>query len=165
MTRRWFALGVLTLAVLLIGVDGTVLALATPFIGQDLGASFTAILWIGDIYSFVLAGLLISMGSLGDRVGHKKLLLCGATAFAIVSVTTAYSSSPEMLIATRALLGVAGATLTPATLALIRGLFPDQRERSIAVGIWAWDGCALIPAGAPAHSPDGRSPPKAAARR
>ena len=137
MTRRWFALGVLTLAVLLIGVDGTVLALATPFIGQDLGASFTAILWIGDIYSFVLAGLLISMGSLGDRVGHKKLLLCGATAFAIVSVTTAYSSSPEMLIATRALLGVAGATLTPATLALIRGLFPDQRERSIAVGIWA----------------------------
>jgi MFS transporter, DHA2 family, multidrug resistance protein len=137
MTRRWFALGVLTLAVLLIGVDGTVLALATPFIGEDLGATNTAILWIGDIYSFVLAGLLISMGSLGDRVGHKKLLLCGATAFALVSVITAYSSSAEMLIATRALLGVAGATLTPATLALIRGLFPDRRERSIAVGIWA----------------------------
>ena len=137
MTRRWFALGVLTLAVLLIGVDGTVLALATPFIGQDLGASFTQILWIGDIYSFVLAGLLISMGSLGDRIGHKKLLLCGATAFALVSVITAYSSSPEMLIVTRALLGVAGATLTPATLALVRGLFPDPRERSVAVGIWA----------------------------
>jgi DHA2 family multidrug resistance protein-like MFS transporter len=137
MNRRWFALGVLTLAVLLIGVDGTVLALATPFIGQDLGASFTQILWIGDIYSFVLAGLLISMGSLGDRVGHKKLLLCGATAFAVVSVITAYSSTAEMLIVTRALLGVAGATLTPATLALIRGLFPDRRERSIAVGIWA----------------------------
>jgi DHA2 family multidrug resistance protein-like MFS transporter len=137
MTRRWFALGVLTLAVLLIGVDGTVLALATPFIGKDLGASNTAILWIGDIYSFVLAGLLISMGSLGDRIGHKKLLLCGATAFAFVSVITAYSSSPEMLIATRALLGVAGATLAPATLALVRGLFPDPRERSVAVGIWA----------------------------
>jgi MFS transporter, DHA2 family, multidrug resistance protein len=137
MTRRWFALGVLTLAVLLIGVDGTVLALATPFIGQDLGADNTAILWIGDIYSFVLAGLLISMGSLGDRIGHKKLLLCGATAFAVVSVITAYSSSPEMLIVTRALLGVAGATLTPATLALVRGLFPDPRERSVAVGIWA----------------------------
>ncbi len=137
MTRRWFALGVLTLAVLLIGVDGTVLALATPFIGKDLGASFTQILWIGDIYSFVLAGLLISMGSLGDRIGHKKLLLCGATAFAVVSVITAYSSSPEMLIATRALLGVAGATLAPATLALVRGLFPDPRERSVAVGIWA----------------------------
>ena len=137
MTRRWFALGVLTLAVLLIGVDGTVLALATPFIGQDLGASFTQILWIGDIYSFVMAGLLISMGSLGDRIGHKKLLLCGATAFAVISVITAYSSSPEMLIVTRALLGVAGATLTPATLALVRGLFPDRRARSVAVGIWA----------------------------
>ena len=137
MTRRWFALGVLTLAVMLIGVDGTVLALATPFIGEDLGASFTQILWIGDIYSFVLAALLISMGSLGDRIGHKKLLLCGATAFALVSVITAYSSSAEMLIASRALLGVAGATLTPATLALIRRLFPDARERSVAVGVWA----------------------------
>lgn len=137
MTRRWSALGVLTLAVLLIGIDGTVLALATPFISADLGATGTQILWIGDIYSFVLAALLISMGSLGDRVGHRRLLLCGATAFAVISAITAYSTSPQMLIITRALLGMAGATLTPATLALIRGLFPDQRERSIAVGIWA----------------------------
>ncbi len=137
MTRRWFALGVLTLAVLLIGVDGTVLALATPFISADLGATGTQILWIGDIYSFVLAALLISMGSLGDRIGHKKLLLCGATMFAVFSVITAYSTSPQMLIGTRALLGMAGATLTPATLALIRGIFADQRQRSIAVGIWA----------------------------
>ena len=137
MTRRWFALGVLTMAVLIIGVDGTVLALAMPFISADLSASGTQLLWIGDIYSFVLAALLISMGSLGDRIGHKKLLLCGATLFGVVSAITAYSSSPEMLIATRALLGLAGATLAPATLALIRGLFPDQRERSIAVGIWA----------------------------
>ena len=137
MSRRWFALGVLTMAVLIIGVDGTVLALAMPFISADLSASGTQLLWIGDIYSFVLAALLISMGSLGDRIGHKKLLLCGATLFGIVSAITAYSSSPEMLIATRALLGLAGATLAPATLALIRGLFPDQRERSIAVGIWA----------------------------
>ena len=137
MNRRWFALGILTMAVLLIGIDGTVLALATPFISADLGTTGTQILWIGDIYSFVLAALLISMGSLGDRIGHKKLLLCGATAFAVVSAITAYSSTPEMLIVTRALLGMAGATLTPATLALIRGLFPDQRERSIAVGVWA----------------------------
>ncbi len=137
MTRRWLALGVLTMAVLLIGVDGTVLALATPFISADLGASGTQILWIGDIYSFVLAGLLISMGSLGDRIGHKKLLLCGATAFAVISAITAYSHTPEMLILTRALLGMAGATLAPAALALIRTLFPDQRERSIAVGVWA----------------------------
>ena len=109
----------------------------SPRTPSIISASGTQLLWIGDIYSFVLAALLISMGSLGDRIGHKKLLLCGATLFGIVSAITAYSSSPEMLIATRALLGMAGATLAPATLALIRGLFPDQRERSIAVGIWA----------------------------
>lgn len=137
MTRRWLALGVLTLAVLLIGIDGTVLSLATPFFTADLDATGTQILWIGDIYSFVLAALLISMGSLGDRIGHKKLLLWGATAFAVISVITAYSTSAPMLIGTRALLGVAGATLAPATLALIRGIFAEQRERSIAVGIWA----------------------------
>ncbi len=137
MSRSWFALGVLTMAVALIGIDGTVLALATPFISADLGPTGTQLLWIGDIYSFVLAALLISMGSLGDRIGHKKLLLTGATAFAVFSALSAYSTSPEMLIATRALLGMAGATLAPATLALIRGLFPDQRQRSIAVGIWA----------------------------
>jgi MFS transporter, DHA2 family, multidrug resistance protein len=137
MTRNWLALGVLTLAVLLIGVDGTVLALATPFIGQDLGATGTQILWIGDIYSFVLAALLVTMGSIGDRIGHKKLLLCGATLFGVVSAATAYAPTAELLIVARALLGVAGATLAPATLALIRGLFPQPRERSIAVGIWA----------------------------
>jgi DHA2 family multidrug resistance protein-like MFS transporter len=135
-TRRWLALGVLTLGVLLIGVDGTVLAVATPFISKDLVASATEVLWIGDIYSFVLAGLLVTMGSLGDRVGHKKLLLCGATAFALMSVATAYAQTAGLLIGARALLGVAGATLAPSTLALIRDLFPEPRERTMAVGIW-----------------------------
>jgi DHA2 family multidrug resistance protein-like MFS transporter len=137
MTRRWSALGVLTLGVLLIGVDGTVLAVATPFISKELGATATEVLWIGDIYSFVLAGLLVTMGSLGDRIGHKKLLLCGATAFAVMSMATAYAPTASLLIAARALLGVAGAILAPSTLALIRGLFPQPRERSVAVGIWA----------------------------
>jgi DHA2 family multidrug resistance protein-like MFS transporter len=137
MTRRWFALSVLTLAVLLIGIDGTVLALATPFISSDLHTTGTELLWIGDIYSFVLASLLITMGSFGDRIGHRKLLLCGATLFAAVSVVTAYAPTAEALIGARALLGVAGATLAPATLALIRGIFTDGRERSMAVGIWA----------------------------
>ncbi len=137
MNRRWLALGVLTLAVLLVGIDGTVLALATPFISRDLDATNTQILWIGDIYSFVLASLLITMGSLGDRIGHRKLLLGGATAFAAVSALTAYAPTAELLIAGRALQGVAGATLAPATLALVRGLFPVARERALAVGIWA----------------------------
>lgn len=137
MTRRWLALAVPSLGILLIGVDGTVLAVATPFISQGLGATATQVLWIGDIFSFVLAGLLVTMGSLGDRIGHKKLLLFGATAFGLASAATAYAPSAELLIGARALLGVAGATLAPSTLALIRGLFPQPRERGLAIGIWA----------------------------
>ncbi|AKK26105.1 MFS transporter [Mycobacterium sp. EPa45] len=135
--HRWLALGVLSLGVLLIGVDGTVLAVAAPIFGRDLGMSATEILWIGDIYSFVLAGLLVTMGSLGDRIGHKKLLLCSAIGFALASVVAAFAPTAGMLIAARALLGIAGASLAPSTLALIRGLFPTARERALAVGIWA----------------------------
>ncbi|WP_328772851.1 MFS transporter [Streptomyces sp. NBC_00286] len=133
---RWLALSVLVLAVLLVAVDATVLGLATPYISEDLKPSGTQLLWIGDVYSFVIAGLLVSMGSLGDRIGRKKLLLIGSVAFGLVSVLNAYASTPELLIVARALLGVAGATLMPATLALIRNLFHDPRERSLAVGIW-----------------------------
>ncbi|WP_350277603.1 MFS transporter [Kribbella sp. HUAS MG21] len=133
---RWLALGVLVLAVLLVALDATVLGLATPFLSEDLKPSSTQLLWIGDAYSFVLAGLLVSMGSLGDRIGRKRILLIGATAFGAVSVLNAYANSAELMIVARALLGVAGATLMPATLALIRNLFHDPRERSVAIGIW-----------------------------
>ncbi|WP_338675514.1 MFS transporter [Streptomyces sp. SCSIO 30461] len=141
---RWLALAVLVLAVLLVAVDATVLGLATPFLSEDLQPSGTQLLWIGDVYSFVIAGLLVSMGSLGDRIGRKKLLLTGATAFGAISVLNAYADTPEMMIFARALLGVAGATLMPATLALIRNIFHDPRERSIAIGIWG----AMASAGA-----------------
>lgn len=141
---RWIALAVLVLAVLLVAVDATVLGLATPFLSEDLEPTGTQLLWIGDVYSFVIAGLLVSMGSLGDRIGRKKLLLCGATAFGAVSVLNAYAHTPEMMILARALLGVAGATLMPSTLALIRNLFHDARERSLAIGIWG----AMASAGA-----------------
>ncbi|MFE7973456.1 MFS transporter [Streptomyces shenzhenensis] len=133
---RWVALAVLVLAVLLVAVDATVLGLATPFISEDLRPSGNQLLWIGDVYSFVIAGLLVSMGSLGDRIGRKRILLVGATAFGAISVLNAYATTPELMILARALLGVAGATLMPATLALIRNLFNDPRERSLAVGIW-----------------------------
>ncbi|MFJ4684289.1 MFS transporter [Streptomyces sp. NPDC091377] len=133
---RWLALSVLVLAVLLVAVDATVLGLASPYITEDLNPSGTQLLWIGDVYSFVIAGLLVSMGSLGDRIGRKRILLIGATAFGAVSVLNAYATTPELLIVARALLGVAGATLMPATLALIRNLFHDPRERSLAIGIW-----------------------------
>ncbi|MET7360359.1 MFS transporter [Streptomyces sp. NPDC005562] len=141
---RWLALAVLALAVLLVAVDATVLGLATPYISEDLKPSGTQLLWIGDVYSFVIAGLLVSMGSLGDRIGRKKLLLCGAVAFGAVSVLNSYATSPELMILARALLGVAGATLMPSTLALIRNIFHDPRERSLAVGIWG----AMASAGA-----------------
>ncbi|MEW2220219.1 MFS transporter [Streptomyces sp. NPDC006990] len=133
---RWLALAVLVLAVLLVGIDVTVLGLAAPFLSEDLRPSSTQLLWIGDVYSFVIAAMLVSMGSLGDRIGRKKLLLTGSVAFGALSVLTAYAHSPEAMILWRALMGVAGATLMPATLALIRNIFPDPRERSLAVGIW-----------------------------
>jgi DHA2 family multidrug resistance protein-like MFS transporter len=133
---RWLALAVLVLAVLLVAVDATVLGLATPFLSEDLKPTGAQLLWIGDVYSFVIAGLLVSMGSLGDRIGRKKLLLTGAVAFGAVSVLNAYATTPEMMILARALLGVAGATLMPSTLALIRNIFHDPRERSLAIGIW-----------------------------
>ncbi|MFB7494806.1 MFS transporter [Streptomyces sp. NPDC056161] len=133
---RWLALSVLVLAVLLVAVDATVLGLATPFISEDLRPSGNQLLWIGDVYSFVIAGLLVTMGGLGDRIGRKRILLGGATAFGAVSVLNAYATTPELMILARALLGVAGATLMPATLALIRNLFHDPRERSLAVGVW-----------------------------
>ena len=145
--RRWWALSAMCLAVFLVAVDGTVLALATPSIVEDLQPTASQVLWIGDIYSFVLAGLLITMGNLGDRFGRKFLLLVGGTLFALISIPAAYSTSAEMLILCRALLGVAGATLMPSTLALMRSPFTDDTERSFAIGVWSAMGAAGAAAG------------------
>ncbi|MDJ0393115.1 MFS transporter [Rhodococcus sp. G-MC3] len=134
--KDWLGLVVLAFAVLLIAVDGTVLDLALPFISSDLAPSSNQLLWIIDVYSFVLAGLLITMGTLGDRVGRRKLLLIGAAGFGIASVVAAFSDSPEMLITARVLQGVSGATLMPATLGLIRTIFKDPRQRVMAIGLW-----------------------------
>ncbi|SDK07455.1 MFS transporter, DHA2 family, multidrug resistance protein [Lentzea albidocapillata subsp. violacea] len=135
--RKWAALGVLALALLLIAVDGTVLALAIPALQQDLGPSTAEVLWIGDIYSFVLGGLLVTMGTLGDRIGRKKLLLTGALGFGLASLLAAFAPSAGWLIVARALLGVAGATIMPSTLSIIRNLFTDPAERTRAVAVWA----------------------------
>ncbi|WP_447002669.1 MFS transporter [Saccharothrix isguenensis] len=135
-SRRWFGLAVLVLPCLLVSMDVSVLLLALPFISAELGPSATEQLWIMDVYGFALAGLLITMGAIGDRIGRRKLLLIGAAAFGAASAAAAYSGSAEMLIATRALLGIAGATLMPSTLALVRALFTDPTERKTAIGIW-----------------------------
>jgi DHA2 family multidrug resistance protein-like MFS transporter len=134
--REWTGLGVLALPCLLYAMDLTVLNLAVPAISKSLRPGSAALLWIVDVYGFVLAGSLITMGTLGDRIGRRRLLLAGAAGFAGVSVLAAYATSPGMLIAARALLGVAGATLAPSTLSLIRTMFRDPDQRRIAVGVW-----------------------------
>jgi len=146
--RDWAGLGVLALALLLISVDATVLDIAVPAISAHLAPSTPQLLWIIDVYSFVLAGLLVTMGALGDRIGRRKLLLIGAAGFGLASVLAAWSISPAMLIAARVLQGVAGATLMPATLGLIRAMFTDSRQRTIAIAVWsamAGGGAALGP--------------------
>lgn len=135
-TREWIALAVLSLACLLYVMDLTVLHLAVPKLTATLRPSSAQILWIIDIYGFMVAGWLITMGTLGDRIGRRKLLLFRAAAFGVASVIAAFSTSSAMLIATRALLGVAGATVAPSTLSLIRTMFHDPRQRTTAIGVW-----------------------------
>jgi DHA2 family multidrug resistance protein-like MFS transporter len=134
--REWIGLAVIALPSLVYAMDLTVLTLAIPALSADLRPSSTELLWIVDIYGFLVAGFLITMGTLGDRIGRRKLLLIGAGAFGAASVVAAFSSSPEMLIASRALLGIAGATLAPSTLSLIRSMFEDDQQRTVAIGIW-----------------------------
>ncbi|MGL3805235.1 MFS transporter [Paeniglutamicibacter sp. R2-26] len=135
--KRWAALVVLMFPVLLISVDNTVLSFAVPSLSAALAPSGNQLLWIIDIYPLVLAGLLVPMGSLGDRFGRRRMLLIGSTGFAAVSAAAAFATSAEQLIAARALLGVFGAMLMPATLSLIRNIFTDAHERRKAIAIWA----------------------------
>ncbi|WP_189177235.1 MFS transporter [Streptomyces lasiicapitis] len=135
--KEWTALAVLMLPLLLVSMDVSVLYFAIPAINADLEPTGTQQLWIFDIYAFVLAGLLMTMGSLGDRVGRRRLLLFGAAAFGAASLTAAYADSAELLIAARAVLGIGGATLMPSTLALVRTLFRDAGQRATAIGIWS----------------------------
>jgi DHA2 family multidrug resistance protein-like MFS transporter len=148
MSRRWGALAALTLAVTLLAVDGTVLALAVPALTADLSPTSAQLLWIGDAYSFALAGLLISAGTLADRIGRKRLLMFGVAGFGAASLLAAFAPSAGWLIAARVLLGVAGATLMPSTLSLVRNLFPEPELRTRAIAVWsagASGGAALGP--------------------
>ena len=135
--RAWAALAVLTLAVTLLAIDSTVLALAIPSLSADLSPTASQLLWIGDIYSFTLAGLLVTMGNVADRIGRRRLLLVGTLGFGMASVMAAFAPSAGTLIAARALLGIGGATIMPSTLSLIRNVFPDARHRATAIAIWS----------------------------
>ncbi|MEO3867423.1 MFS transporter [Nonomuraea sp. B12E4] len=135
--RAWIGVAVLTLPTLLTMMDISVLFLALPQLTTDLGASATQQLWISDIYGFLIAGFLVTMGTLGDRIGRRRVLLVGAFAFGVLSVLAAFASSSEALIIYRALLGVAGATIMPSTLALISAMFENPKQRGIAIAIWS----------------------------
>jgi DHA2 family multidrug resistance protein-like MFS transporter len=134
--KEWIGLLVLALPTLLLSMDVSVLYLALPRLAGDLHATGIEQLWILDIYSFMLSGFLITMGNLGDRIGRRRLLLVGATGFGAASILAAFSTSPAMLIASRALLGIAGATLAPSSLALVRNMFRDPKQLASAIGLW-----------------------------
>ncbi|MBN8245315.1 MFS transporter [Nitratireductor aquimarinus] len=135
--REWLGLALLSLPTVLLGLDLTLLHLALPALAADLRPTSTEALWIMDAYGFMIAGFLITMGTLGDRIGRRRLLMIGAAAFGVTSIIAAFSTNAPMLIAARAALGVAGATLMPSTLALISNLFADPRQRALAIGVWA----------------------------
>jgi DHA2 family multidrug resistance protein-like MFS transporter len=134
--REWIGLAVIALPCMLYSMDLTVLDLAIPRLTEDLRPTGAQLLWILDIYGFLVAGSLITMGTLGDRIGRRRLLLIGAATFGAASVLAAFSPSASTLIATRALLGIAGATLAPSTLSLIRSMFLDPEQRTVAIGVW-----------------------------
>ncbi len=147
-SREWLGLAVLCLPTLVLSVDATVLYLALPHLAEDLKPTGNQTLWIIDIFGFLLAGLLIAMGTIGDRIGRRRLLMIGAVGFGAASLIAAYASSAEMLIVGRALLGISGATLMPSTLSLIRNMFTDNQQRSQAIAIWSGffaSGAALGP--------------------
>jgi DHA2 family multidrug resistance protein-like MFS transporter len=134
--REWIGLAVIALPCMLYSMDLTVLNLAVPALAADLDPSAAQLLWIVDIYGFFIAGSLLVMGTLGDRIGRRKLLLIGAACFGVMSIFAAFAPTAELLIVARALLGIAGATLAPSTLSLISNMFPNERERTVAISVW-----------------------------
>jgi DHA2 family multidrug resistance protein-like MFS transporter len=134
--KEWIGLIIIALPCIVYAMDLTVLNLAIPHISADLKPRSSELLWIIDVYGFMVAGMLITMGTLGDKIGRRKLLMIGAAFFAVTSILAAFSTNAVMLIIARALLGLAGATVAPSTLSLIRNMFPDEKQRTFAIGIW-----------------------------
>ncbi|MGC0332955.1 DHA2 family multidrug resistance protein-like MFS transporter [Streptomyces sp. SAI-170] len=135
--NRWVVLVVLCVSLLLVAVDATVLHVAVPAVTEDLQPGAIELLWIVDTYPLVCASLLILFGTLGDRVGRRRILLLGYALFGVASALAAFAQDPQVLIFARALLGVGGAMIMPATLSILRQVFPDRRERALAIGIWS----------------------------
>ncbi|OIJ90812.1 MFS transporter [Streptomyces sp. MUSC 14] len=135
--NRWVVLVVLCVSLLLVALDATVLHVAVPAVTEDLRPGAMELLWIVDVYPLVCASLLILFGTLGDRIGRRRVLLLGYGFFGVASAMAAFAPTAEALILARALLGVGGAMIMPATLSILRQVFPDRRERALAIGIWS----------------------------
>lgn len=136
-SRRWWTLGVLSLSLVVIGMDNTILNVALPTLARKLHATGSELQWTVDAYTLVFAGLLLSMGSLGDRFGRKRILTLGLLVFGLGSMGSAFSHSAEALIRMRGVMGVGGAMIMPSTLSIITNVFTDDRERGRAIGVWA----------------------------
>lgn len=134
--RRWGTLAVLSLSLVIIGLDNTILNVALPTLQRDLGATASELQWMVDSYVLVFAGLLLTMGAVGDRFGRAKALVAGLVIFGGASAAAAFTSSATQLIAARAVMGIGGALIMPATLSIITDVFPRE-ERGRAIGIWA----------------------------
>ncbi|MFE2940021.1 MFS transporter [Streptomyces sp. NPDC059255] len=134
--RRWWLLVTVSVGLLLISLDMSVLYTALPRLTEDLGADASQKLWIINAYPLVMAGLLLGAGTLGDRVGHKRMFLTGLVLFGAASALAAFAATPALLIGARAFLAVGAAAMMPATLSLIRVTFDDERERTMAIGVW-----------------------------
>ena len=148
--RRWAALAVLCISLLIVNLDNTVLNVALPTLVRDLHATSSDLQWIVDSYIMVFAGLLLVAGSLADRVGRKRTFLAGLAAFAAGSAWAAFSGSVGMLIAARASMGVGGALMMPSTLSIITDMFRDSGERQRAIGLWAATSGVGVPVPGPA---------------
>jgi len=135
--RRWAVLGIVSVALFLISIDGSVLFTALPVLSKDLGATAGQQLWILNAYTVVMSGLLLGAGTLGDKLGHRRMFLFGMAVFGVASLACALAYSPGTLIAARVLLAVGAAPMMPATLALIRLTFTDARQRNTAIAVWS----------------------------
>lgn len=137
MFRQWLTLVIIVLVYIPVAIDATVLHVAAPTLSMTLGASGNELLWIIDIYSLVMAGMVLPMGALGDRIGFKRLLMLGGTLFGLASLAAAFSHTASWLIATRVLLAIGAAMIVSATLAGIRATFCEEKHRNMALGVWA----------------------------
>jgi DHA2 family multidrug resistance protein-like MFS transporter len=140
--KQWLILAIIITALIPVTIDATILHVAIPTLTLSLGASGNEVLWIIDIYPLMMAGLLLPMGILGDKIGHRKVLLCGLALFGIASFLAGFSSTAFYLILSRGLLALGGSMIMPVTLAIISQTFTDEVKRGTALGIWAAVGTA-----------------------